>query len=289
MAIKKVLLSKKINDVVYDIFPKTSADIVTYGESTVAAALASFATDLSNVYTKTEADAAIKTSADNLYNKIMGITDTDGTTVDEAYDTLKEVAAWIDKHGDVAAAFTTDIAALKTAVGSAPTDDNAGSGLLKAMKGAQDAIASNDDDISDLQTKVTALETAVGDANSGLTKTVATHTTQIAAIETAIGTEPTTDDAGSGILKRIADLENVGSTKVEKSKTNGNIKIDGVETVVYTHPATHDATMITTDASHRFVTDDQLDIINKSAAVTVVTDQASVTDANDLYLVEISA
>jgi hypothetical protein len=46
MSIKKVLLSKKINNVIYDIFPKTSADIVTYGESTVAEALANFATGL---------------------------------------------------------------------------------------------------------------------------------------------------------------------------------------------------------------------------------------------------
>ncbi len=30
-----------------------------------------------------------------------------------------------------------------------------------------------------------------------------------------------------------------GANKVEASTTNGNIKIDGVETVVYTHPATH--------------------------------------------------
>lgn len=45
------------------------------------------------------------------------------------------------------------------------------------------------------------------------------------------------------------------ATKTEKSETNGNVKIDGAEVVVYTHPASHDATMINEDASHRFVTD----------------------------------
>ena len=39
----------------------------------------------------------------------------------------------------------------------------------------------------------------------------------------------------------ITKLEGVseGANKVEASETNGNIKIDGVETVVYTHPAKH--------------------------------------------------
>ena len=47
-------------------------------------------------------------------------------------------------------------------------------------------------------------------------------------------------DAVSSRVKTIED-KNVsdGATKVEKSDTNGNIKIDGVETVVYTHPEKH--------------------------------------------------
>lgn len=45
------------------------------------------------------------------------------------------------------------------------------------------------------------------------------------------------------------------ATKTEKSTTNGNVKINGTETVVYTHPSTHAASMITQDATHRFTTD----------------------------------
>ena len=47
------------------------------------------------------------------------------------------------------------------------------------------------------------------------------------------------------------------ATLTEASSTNGNIKINGSETVVYTHPANHPATMITEDANHRFVTDEE--------------------------------
>lgn len=46
-----------------------------------------------------------------------------------------------------------------------------------------------------------------------------------------------------------------GATKTASSTTNGNIKINDVETTVYTHPAAHPATLITQDDTHRFVTD----------------------------------
>jgi len=46
-----------------------------------------------------------------------------------------------------------------------------------------------------------------------------------------------------------------GATKTASSTTNGNIKINDIEITVYTHPAAHPATMITQDATHRFVTD----------------------------------
>ena len=290
MAIKKVLLSKKIDNVIYEIFPKTSADIVVYGESTVAATLAQFATDLANVYTKEATDAAIEAESTALYNKIMGITAEDGATVTEAYDTLKEVAKWIDEHGDIAAGFTNDIAALKTAVG----DEN--SGLVKAMADAQAAIEANDGDIADLQAAVEALETAVGDAEAGLVKAMAEaqaaiealqedvedHETRLAAAEATIG------DAESGLVKAVADLQAVGATKVEASETNGNIKIDGAEVTVYTHPETHDAAMIVESDERKFVTADEKAIINNAAAVVLVSSQDEIANERDLYMVELA-
>lgn len=55
--------------------------------------------------------------------------------------------------------------------------------------------------------------------------------------------------------KTKLDGISTGANKVEQSGTNGNIKIDGVEKNVYTHPASHPATMITEDSTHRFITD----------------------------------
>ena len=48
----------------------------------------------------------------------------------------------------------------------------------------------------------------------------------------------------SGLKKSVEDLK-TGMTKVEKSDTNGNVKVDGAEVVVYQHPASHPASMIT--------------------------------------------
>lgn len=59
---------------------------------------------------------SITTANDELYNKIMGFTDSD-KTIDEAYDTLKEVAAYLEEHGDVVTGFTNAIADLQNKVG----------------------------------------------------------------------------------------------------------------------------------------------------------------------------
>ena len=49
--------------------------------------------------------------------------------------------------------------------------------------------------------------------------------------------EETVATSLSDLNTRILRLENVGSTKVEASTVNGNIKINGSETKVYTHPS----------------------------------------------------
>ena len=43
-------------------------------------------------------------------------------------------------------------------------------------------------------------------------------------------------------------------TKVEKSDTNGNVKVDGAEVVVYQHPSSHPASMITDTAEKVMMT-----------------------------------
>lgn len=57
----------------------------------------------------------------------------------------------------------------------------------------------------------------------------------------------------SGLKKSVEDLK-TGMTKVEKSDTNGNVKVDGAEAVVYQHPASHPASMITDTAEKVMMT-----------------------------------
>lgn len=213
MAIKYVLLSKKFANVINQVYPKTDARIVEYNDTTVAATLTKITQDLEGVISSDDVDAKIKAECDSLYKKIIGMTD-DTTTINEAYDTLVEVANWITGHGDVVAGMTTDISALKTTVGDAT------SGLVKGL--------------NDLKTQFEAME----------------------------------------------------HTKVEASETNGNVKVDGVEVNVYTHPEKHAATMITEDADHRFVTDNEKASWNLAAKVIVGTVPEDASE-NDLYITDL--
>lgn len=57
----------------------------------------------------------------------------------------------------------------------------------------------------------------------------------------------------SGLKKSVEDLK-TGMTKVEKSDTNGNVKVDDAEVVVYQHPSSHPASMITDTAEKVMMT-----------------------------------
>ena len=245
MAIKKQYLTKKIEGTIFDIFPRTSADQVNYNATTVADELATIVSNISDI---TEAstgiiDTRIARACQDLYNEILGITDQDSTPVMEAYDTLKEIAAWLDAHGDITAGILNDISALQTVVG------DANSGLVKNVADLQTTVGDSSaglvKDVSGLKTTVgnvnsglvkgvADLQSAVGDANSGLVK-------DVSGLKTSVG------DANTGMIKDLADLTtDVRAIPiVEVSETNGNISINNTETNVYTHPETHDASMIT--------------------------------------------
>ena len=117
MAIKKVLLQKKIGDAIYDVYPKTSSDVVVFTtaegtETTVAAQLQEVIEGLAGVITADNVDQKIKDACDATYNKVMGIAG-ETTTVNEAYDTLVEVATYIEEHGDVVTGIMDRITALE--------------------------------------------------------------------------------------------------------------------------------------------------------------------------------
>ena len=209
-SVKHTILTKKINGVLYDLYPKTDASIVVHNDTTVAAELESIASTLHDLANgDTSIDARIEAAKTALYNQIMGITEEDGATVAEAFDTLKEVANYLTEHGSVVQGFTNDIASLKTTVGNAE----------------------------------------------------------------------------SGLVKDVADLKAVGSVKVEASETNGNIKINGVETKVYDDSAIA-ATKIVEDATHRFVTDTDKAAWNANAEVIVADSvPADLAETDLLFLV----
>lgn len=157
---KKAIFQQEINGVLYDLLALTHVDNVIFENSdgTKVALSEKLAEIIAAVALKADSTAVtseIEAANNALYKRIMGLAN-DDTTVNEAYDTLKEVADYLTAHGDVVQGFTTDIADLKTAVQT-------------------------------LQT---------------------------------------------------------GMTKVEKSDTNGNVKVDGAEVQVYVHPSTHPASMI---------------------------------------------
>ena len=114
--IRKALLVREVDGVKYRVYPKTSSDIVVFGDTTVEKALTELANSLLNYATTESVNASIKASCEELYNRIIGITEEDGTTISEAYDTLKEVAAWIDDHGDIVSTFNDSINALNEAI-----------------------------------------------------------------------------------------------------------------------------------------------------------------------------
>ena len=126
--IKKILMQKVVSGTLYSIYPKTQADIVVYNKTvdnngtpevqstTVAAELLALASqgtaDLAEA--KTYTDNKVK----DLQDAIEGLSDNESLVA--AFDTLKEIGDWLEGTDNTSAAtIVSDIATLKTKVGSA--------------------------------------------------------------------------------------------------------------------------------------------------------------------------
>lgn len=134
---------------------------------------------------------------------------------DAAVDTLKEIQEYITTHGAAADEMVKNIAANKKAI-----EDEAAT--------ARAAEQANATGVTEAKAAAKAAQDDVDAITADYLKSADKTTLQ------------GNIDAVSSRVKAIED-KNVseGATKVEKSDTNGNIKIDGVETVVYTHPEKH--------------------------------------------------
>lgn len=109
-------------------------------------------------------------------------------------------------------------------------------------------------------------------ANGGNADTVDSKHASDFATSTHIHPAATITTDGLMVAADKIKLDNIAAeaTKVAAG-TNGNITINGVSTLVYTHPSNHDATMITQNSSNRFVTDTQISTWNAKATTNIVT------------------
>jgi chromosome segregation ATPase len=173
--IKKTLLKKKVAGTVYGLYPETSADIVKYGDSsTVADELAKLIAKMGNgdgSVSQEIADAVEKAK-----KELLGIDETN-TQINEAYDTLREIAEWITSDESGAAKIAADVAAVtKTVNGDGESD----TGLVGAVS---DLKAELDTEGTGVKARLTAAEEDI----DALQATVDTKTTgltdKVAALE----------------------------------------------------------------------------------------------------------
>lgn len=124
--IKSAIIQKNIEGTLYDIMVRTNAENVDVGEGkSLKAKITEMSQSIAAVITSDTVDSKIRTATTDLYNRIMGITEQDGTAVNEAFDTLKEVAAWLANDSNKTAAdIVTDIKAVSDKVGEWNTATN---------------------------------------------------------------------------------------------------------------------------------------------------------------------
>lgn len=287
MAIRNVLLKKKIGSTLYDIYVKTDAALVDYirgsgqsaVETNVAAELAKIASDAS-------------TAVNDLRTEIMGT-----GSINEYFDTVKEIADWLqDTHNTTAATIVTDLNNVIDDVGvaSSPAEGTEGQEGYKAAVTATGLHADVEQNASDIDD----LEAALGESTDAAGNSTAFA--RIKALETNLGSS--SDAAGnSTAFARIKALEDVGSTKVEDgyaaqgtegeagyvaADPDGVIRVNGAAMVVYGG----DPTIIQQDSTHRFVTDMQIanwDNVVMYTTASSMTTYASNLQANALYLVDV--
>lgn len=136
----------------------------------------------------------------------------------EALDTLEEIAAWIQAHPESVAAINA-----KLTLGTHNVTK-----YVKATGTFVDGTTYYTDDTGATEVDSSSFVEGTTDVSNYYVAT------QVAEQYSNVKTFVEAVEAALGL--RITALENVGSTKVEASETNGNIKVDGQELTVYTLP-----------------------------------------------------
>ena len=281
--IKNVYLKKKIDGAIVTIYPHTDAGVTSYVKgdttTTVAAELQSLASGLSSVSSESEIKSWIETAK----NEILGITE--GDTIDQAYDTLKEVADYLAGDNGAAAALarivgevegdTTGLLARMTAaednisdITTAIGDDGTAGTIKGRITAAEGNISNNASNISDITTaigddnttgtikgRITALETTVDTATTGLSDRMTAAEDSISDLETTVG------GFKSGLVKDVADIQ----TDIGDDSTAASVK--GRIAALEAHTQ---VTMTSTDPTALTADDNTLYIVYEEESVPVV-------------------
>ena len=109
-----------------------------------------------------DADKSVRTIANEELAKQLLEGGPDGTTAGESFETLKELAAWLEEHPDDAAAMNEAIQANKTAIEKEVTDRQTAISGIQGQIDALDETYATDDELSavksELEGKITAAE-----------------------------------------------------------------------------------------------------------------------------------
>lgn len=250
---KNVLLQMKLNGVVEQILPRTIADLVMVGEETLTQRLEAIGGGIDSLITPDQVDAkiaeAIKDMATDgeLEAAVKAITDVYATD-DEVAAAIKEVTDVMATDAELEAAVaplavktqvaadiataTTDMATktqVAADIAAATADMATNAAVATAVSNAVDALIDGAPGTYDTLKEIADYIAQDGQAAAALAEVVATK------VDKVEGMGLSANDFTDALLEKLNAISE-GATKVEASETNGNIKVDGSEVVVYTHP-----------------------------------------------------
>ena len=151
------------------------------------------------------------------------------SNADEALDTLQEIASWIQAHPGDAATMNAAITALQNKTLLGKTRVAATGTYVAGTDYYASATSTTPVDTSEFVEGTTDVSSYFVDGPE--------YANVKAYVESVVGTSGgNLQNAINAVSGRVTAIENIAPTKTEASNTNGNIKIDDVETTVYTLP-----------------------------------------------------
>lgn len=175
-----------------------------------------------------DADKSVRTIA---YEEVAKVVDGAPAT----FDTLKEIADWIEKHPDSVAEINSR---LNSVEGSVSTLSSTVAGLGTSVEGLESKDAELETSIGEATGKIGALEATIGNAESGLVKDVADNATVISTINGKVDSLTGRVSANEGAIETlngsvatlesdVTSLKNFKDTVLSKSTVLGvQVKTD---------------------------------------------------------------